>query len=403
MTAIQKVLFWGLLVPLLCGLGIHRLQVINEVARRPSHSFVSYYTASYLLARGEAVNQFYDNDWFSAQVSKITPTIEEYFVPNPPTTAFILLPLAHQNHSNARIIWTLFNLILVGGAVGWILRVEHFSRIGGAIAWIVALLYQPMLANFEYAQLYGLLFVAFTVIGYSYKHRYHKLTGVTWGTIVIMKTAGWLLFPLWIIKRQWKIVLWSSVAMGGIGLLSLPIVGFESWLTFLKALSEYSQRPSFAVTAYQSVSGFFKHQFMADPVWNPSPLMDAPMLGTILSFSVIIFLLGMTLWKGRHNKHPMLIYSAMVILSVIISPASVDYHYAILLLPILLLLAEFQAVTRWQKIGLLVGIFLLSLDYPYQSDVYSQSFLSLMAYPKLIGSLLLWSVTIKRMSEYNSI
>jgi hypothetical protein len=379
-------------------LGIHRLQFLNEVARRPSHSFISYYTASYLLAQGEDVNQFYDGDWFSAQVFKITPTIEEYYVPNPPTTSFILLPLAQHTHLNARILWTIFNLIIVSCAVAWILWIERFSLTWGAIALIVALLYQPMIANFEYGQLYGLLFVAFTIIGYGYKHSATKLTGITWGTIVIMKTAGWLLVLLWLVKRQWNILLWSSLIIGFISLLSLPIVGFQSWLTFSQALSEYSQRPAFTVTAYQNIPSFFKHQFIADPVWNPSPIIHVPMLGTILSLCVIVALLGITFWKGREDKHPMMLYSAMILLSVMVSPASLDYHSAILLLPILLLLADVQSMSRPQKLGLLIAIILLSVDYRYHDDVYSNTFLSLMAYPKLIGSLILWSVTVNRMS-----
>lgn len=401
MSNIQKLVFWGILVPLVCGLGIHRWQFIGEVARQPSHSFVNYYVASLLLSRGEDVSQYYDDGWYMAQTTKITPAIEDIYMPHSPTMAIVLLPLAHLNHADARFTWILFNLFIVSCSVAWILWAEDFSILWGAIALIIVLVYQPLYINFEYGQIYGLLFVAFTAIGYGYKVHATKLIGIVLGTIVIVKTAGWLLFPLWIIKRQWKILLWSSLTIGVIGLLSLPIVGLQSWLTFLNALSEYGQRPSFAVTAYQSVSGFFKHQFMADPVWNPSPLLDAPMLGTILSLGVISTLLVVTLWKGRHNQHPMMLFSAFIVLNVVISPASLDYHYAILLLPILLLLAEFRSMTRWQKVGLLVAVFLLSVDYPYQSDGYSQSFLSLMAYPKLNGSLILWGVAVRQLSVFS--
>lgn len=394
----QKWILRGILLPLVCILGIHQLQLVEDVAHQPSHSFISYYTASVLLARGEDANKFYNNNWFSRQVSKITPTIEEYYVPNPPTTSFILLPLAHQSHINARITWTVFNLILVSCAVAWILWTEGFSRIGGVIAVFIILLYQPMIANFEYGQLYGLLFVAFTAIGYGYKYQKNKLTGGILGTIVAMKTAGWLLLPLWFLKREWKIVFVGFLTVGIVGLISLPFVGLEAWQTFPKAVSDFSQRPSLSVTAYQSLSGFFKHHFVADPIWNPSPLIDAPMLGTILSSGVIACLLLVTLWKSKHNKHPMMLYSAFIILNVVISPASLDYHYAILLLPILLLLAQFQSMSRSQKLGLLLGICLLTVDYPYQSALYSNTFLSLMAYPKLIGALILWGVSVKRMS-----
>jgi hypothetical protein len=76
------------------------------------------------------------------------------------------------------------------------------------------------------------------------------------------------------------------------------------------------------------------------------------------------------------------------------SPASLDYHYTLLLLPILLLLAKFQSMSLWQRIVFIVSAFLLSVDYRYDFDVYRDTFLSLMAYPKLIGGLLLWGLAI---------
>lgn len=380
-------------------IGIERLAYIGQVARRPSHSFVSYYTASVLLARGEDVNRFYDGHWFKQQVATFTPTVEEYYQPNPPTTALVLLPLAHLDYGDARTVLTLLTLVAVMFTVGFILYAESFDRLTGSIALLVVVLYQPLFANFKYGQFYGMLFVALTAIWYSLKYQRHRIAGGLLGTILIMKTAGYLLFPLLIMGRKWRALVWSIGTVGIIGLSTLPIMGVDSWLTFLRIFPEYSQRPSIAVTAYQTIPGFFKRQFAFHEYWNPSPVLDFPLLATGLSLAILGGMLILTLWKGRGQKQSLLVFCSLVFLTVLTSPVSLDYHYTITLLPVLLLLAMVKGMTRWQIGWLIVGIFLLAVDYPYQKPPYPQSFLSLMAYPKLFGGVLLWGLCVRLMGD----
>ena len=402
MNVVRKVLIGGILIPLVCVLAVHQLRFIQEVSQRPSHGFVSYYVASHLLSKGTDVSQYYDDTWYRAQTRLITPGIEDIYRPHTPTMGFILLPLAHLNHASARTIWILFNLLSVVSAVVWIRRAERFNMIWTTIAFMITLLYQPLYVNFEYGQIYGLLFAVLTLIWYGYRHKYDRFVGILLGIILILKTAGLLLLPFFALQRRWKTLLWTMSTICMIGLLSLPIVGIPSWLAFLEVLPEYSQRPAFAVTAYQGIPGFFKHHFFYHPTWNPSPLVDLPALGSLLSLSLILVMLVFTLWKGNRSKDHKLLFCALLGLGVIISPVSLDYHYAILLLPILLLLADIQTMTLWQKGGLIISIILLAVDYPYQKPPYDETFLSLMAYPKLIGGVILWGLIMSLMSVNKS-
>lgn len=389
-------LLWILIISAICILSVHQLRFVSDATTRPSHSFVSYYTASYLLAQGKDANLFYNDDWFRLQVSQITPQIEEYYSPNPPTTALLLLPLAHRNHDDARIICIGLNVLWVLGALVGILRMERVSRLEGAMVIFIVLIYQPLWANFEYGQVYGLLFVMMTLIWYAYRYRCDAVAGGLLGTILIMKTAGLFIFPLLVIKKRWTMLLSSMIVILLIVLVTLPLLGgISTWLAFIERLAEYGQRPSAAVTAYQSISGFFKHHLTYHPTWNPFPLANNPTLATLLSFMTMGVLLAVTLFKGKHDQNPKWTFCALVILGVIMSPVSVDYHYTPLLLPILLVLVDHQQMTLWQKAGFVVAVGLLSVDYPYQQDMYSQTFLSLMAYPKLIGALILWVVCVR--------
>lgn len=344
------------------------------------------------------------------QTTQIVPDIEDIYTPHPPTTALALLPIAHLSHDDARLIWIYVNLVLVIGAVAWIIHREQFSYFTAFIALLISLTFQPLLANFEFGQMYGVLFVALTAIWYSYQKGHDRIAGILLGIILIMKTAGILLPLFFLIQRRWKTLLWCILTISIIGIMSIPIVGLEAWVRFFEILPEYSQRPSFAVTAYQSIPGYFKHHFAYHTFWNPNPTVDFPLLGTVLSTGCLLLILCITLLKTRfwvtrssfltvHDLQPKILFGALITLNGLISPVTLDYHYALLLLPILLLLQYLPVIGHFQKIIFLVAIFLLAIDYPYQDPSYSQTLLSLMAYPKLIGGLLLWGIFVARMSN----
>lgn len=396
MKARQYVLLRLIFILAICVLAVHQLRFISHVAHRPSHSFVSYYTASVLLADRKDAQLFYNDRWFNNQVQKVTPQIEEYYSPNPPTTSLLLLPIAHHDHKDARIIWIGWSALLVAGAVIGMLWMERASFWRGVMAVLIVLCYQPLLANFETGQVYGVLFVTMMVLWLAFVHRWDRLAGGLLGIIFIMKTAGLFIFPLFLIRKRYKAFVSSIVVIALIVILTLPFLGgVPTWLAFVDRLTEYGQRPSSAVTAYQTLTGFFKHHLTYHPTWNPSPLAHVPVLASLLSYTLIITLGTITLFKSRRDSSPKATFCAMIILGVIASPVSVDYHFTLLLLPILLLLFCHNRMSIWQKISFWLAVSLLTVDYPYQQAIYSDTLLSLMAYPKLIGSLILWGVCLR--------
>ena len=72
----------------------------------------------------------------------------------------------------------------------------------------------------------------------------------------------------------------------------------------------------------------------------------------------------------------------------IISPVSLDYHYTILLLPILMLVAWIRnnpSFLLW--ILLLIFVALIAVDAPYSSPRISGGGWAILAYPKLYGAI----------------
>jgi len=399
MTHLRYKLISIILLVAIAVLGGHRLLEIYQFAHEPSHSFINYYTASTLLAQGAEVEQFYDDTWYANQVMNLTPNIGDIYQPHPPTSAFMMLPLVNFSHLTARFIWICLTLLSVIVAIIWLFKHEQFTNYQIITAVFVILIYQPLYANFEYGQIYGVLFALLVGILYCYQHQYSSGVGGILGMMLIFKLTGYVFILFLMIKRKWIALLSAGVAMMSIFILTLPRLSISSWLTFLEMLPQHTQRPSFAVTAYQSIAGYFKHHLLYDEFWNPSPLMDAPVIATLLSSGVILGLLAFTCWQIYKCKNVSLIVSALVLLTVLISPASLDYHYAIILLPVLLLLGYMPDMKRLQIASLWVGIILLSLDYPYQQAQYDQTFLSLLAYPKLIGGTILLFLSLNLMAN----
>jgi len=79
----------------------------------------------------------------------------------------------------------------------------------------------------------------------------------------------------------------------------------------------------------------------------------------------------------------------------IISPVSLDYHYTILLLPILMLVAWIRnnpSFLLW--ILLLIFVALIAVDTPYSSPRISRGGWAIFAYPKLYGAIGLWGLSV---------
>ena len=80
--------------------------------------------------------------------------------------------------------------------------------------------------------------------------------------------------------------------------------------------------------------------------------------------------------------------SAAIVLSVLAGPMAEDYHFAVLAVPIVLLLSTAAPVWPW----ILLVAMLLLLPLRLTAFRFQDGWLSLVAYPRLYAAWLLWSV-----------
>ncbi len=127
------------------------------------------------------------------------------------------------------------------------------------------------------------------------------------------------------------------------------------------------------------------------------PLVDLPFLGAVLPWIGVAVLLGISALVAYRCGKSDLIFGVFVLISLILSPVSLDYHYVIALLPIAILLADLQEemVSR-DGLILMAGALLIGADLPYRASRLTNGAWALFAYPKLYGGLLLWGLALIR-------
>jgi len=360
---------------------------VIEKSSIPSHGFATYYTASKLLADGEDVSQFYDDDWFSTKIKNYVPGVYEIYHVNPPTTSIMLLPIIFLDYEEARIIWTIFNSLIFILTLVYLVNRFDFKGRWLPILMIVFFLLQPLLANFAFAQVYILIFSSIVLAWYAYGTEKNLILGIVLGLIIILKTSGLFLLLLLIIERRWRSLIWTGITIGVCILITLPWIGYDAWFSFAQRIIAYTKNPNLSVTAYQTVHSFFTHLTTYDQIWNPAPIINSPFTGRLLSFAsnlIIVFLISFLAYRYKNIN---LTFGMFIIGGILISPASLDYHYVLLLLPLLIFinwLRNNPSKPLW--VLLVIFYLLIAVFIPYTSAKVTGGFWVIFAYPKLYGA-----------------
>jgi hypothetical protein len=173
----------------------------------------------------------------------------------------------------------------------------------------------------------------------------------------------------------------------------LPWIGIDAWYCYSKKFFNFISHPSLSVTAYQTVHSFYHHLTTFDQQWNPEPIFNLPELGKILSILSVLLVLIFSSIKAYKLKKSDLAFGLFVVTGLIVSPASLDYHYTIVLLSILVILKwSLKNATTFTWALLIVSVLMIAVYVPYTSVKVKGGWLSLFAYPKLYGAVGLWGI-----------
>lgn len=377
--------------------------VVIPNTQKVTHGYISYHTANRMFLTGEWTPQAYDDRWFTALILTITHgEIEEILTPNFPSAAYMLFPWGILPPEQARGFWIWENVgfLLLGlafllGNRNSPLQPWHGYFLG------FALLFTPVVVNFDYGQGMIMTFCFLSVASYGLVFAQNKLAGIPMGMIFAFKGYGAALWLIPFFRRNWKTLLWAGGTFLALAISTLPWAGVESWVGMVISVRDLSNAAKLGVTAFQSTSSFLAHFFLADPVWNPNPPWNIPWVAAIVPGVVSLLALGVSLWNTQ-KANLRLAIAAILPLNTLLIPNPLEHHFILFLIPIFFLLEDvlqYPPAKGWRSPEwwlLIAGMLAVGLPWPYKHALFSEGWLSLLAYPRFYGGWMIWVAAIIR-------
>lgn len=322
--------------------------------------FPSYYTAAHLLLKRTPLRSFYDMAQFQQQMDSIViPNRLGGYIPQTPLTMLPFVPLARLPMNNAKQLWLLVDIILLGGTV-WVLTRLTEIEISGIIGLFV-LGFGSLYTNLMLGQYYILILFLLTCATFLVHSSRDFGGGFLLGLICCLKliTAPFLLYFAW--KSQPKVLggICTALVLG-----VLVTVVFFGWADLAYYLGQILPRSLEGETldpfnpANGTVTTLLRRMLVFDPELNPNPVLNAPSLFFFFraAFTVSILAISLLLSFERTNGAKQ-DYAAFLVVLIIISPNTASYTFVLLLLPVAL---KLKNTTTWHRVVLLLCYTLLA-------------------------------------------
>jgi hypothetical protein len=362
-----------------------------------SNDFPSYFTAAKLVTEGADLSGLYDDVWFREQMRRYGLEPHGKFAPFPPPTALLLVPLARLEPLSALRIVTAISVLCLVCSVFLLARLLAWQVTDSAL--FILLSSAALLSGLRYGQPY-ILASTLCILGYYlYLNGRPWLAGISFGLVVPIKYYSVIILALFGVQREWRVLSGGGVAILGIGLLSIAVLGWKVHEIFLVSvlgnhltahLSLQAQTTQFT-SAYQSFDTLFNRLFILDADNNPQPLLAAPLLrtfGVITVKSALALLAATTLIKLARNRPAEALgpsIGILGILTLLIAPATASYTFALLWLPIALLIHYFLRNHAYRAAYFVLGAYALIGFIPFLNTGWfdGRGALTVLAYPRL--------------------
>ena len=364
---------------------------------RVDSDFPSYLTAARIVADGGDASRLYDIPWFQEQMRRyqIGKPSAGKFSPFPPPTALLLLPLARLTPLEALRVVTLVSLLCLVGSILLLARVLAWSRLDAAL--LVLLSGWAITAGLRLGQPY-LLVSASCILGYyAYLKDRPWLAGASLGVFTPLKYFPVVILGYLGLCRRWQVLAGGALTIALVCGMSIAVLGWNVHAQFLSSvlgnhlIAKLSMQDPFTAS-FQSFDSLFRRLFLYDAAANPHPWYAAPSLqsgGLVLTKTAILLVAIVTLVRLAHARGASTTAPAVGLLgitSLLLAPATATYHFALLWLPVGLLV-DFFLRERAPGYGyLLLGVYAVIgfLPYGLTARFEGRGGLTVLAYPRLL-------------------
>ncbi|MEA3176966.1 MAG: hypothetical protein QOI59_489 [Gammaproteobacteria bacterium] len=373
-----------------------------------SSDFPANFTAAKIVSDGLDPARLYDGAWFREQIRRYgigKPEGWGEFTPYPPPTALVLTPLTGFAPQTALRILTVVNLVCLLCSMLLLSRIAAWRLIDSAL--FVLLSGWALRTGLRFGQPY-ILISTFCLLGYYlYLKRRLWLAGLCLGVFVPVKYYPLVVLAGLALQRQWRVVMAGGIAIAAVVLVSIGVMGWRIHEIFLvdvlfNHLSGHLTPIRSYTAQFQSFDTLFSRLFIPDPVRNPHAWIDAPLVRTIavigtkilLVSAAAVVLIRLVRGVGARATRPTI--GILGILTLLIAPYAGTYAFALLWLPVALLIEYFLSERARVPAYLILGAYVLIgfMPYGHTYPFEGRGALTVLAYPRLFVLLAMFVVSL---------
>jgi hypothetical protein len=371
-------------------------QVLWPAAAAPTHGFGAYYSASRLLAQGTLSADIYDPAYFRPIVQADSQgQIDDIYNANPPTTTLMLWPLSFLPIDQARLVWTLLNIVFLIGGVA-LLLLGFGLPLSERRQWPVwllvlgfGLLFQPIIHNVTFGQAYLLVFFLLSIATAAF-FKNQPTGGIALALALLLKTAGWPLLILLFWLRKGRYLAWLLSSAIVVFLATLPIFPLEMWLTYGRLLSHVGRSPLICAPAYQTTRSWLCHLLAPGVDWQEAQAAGIPIPTpvTIIYFSLGAVCLFVLLRLAQKRPNPALL--GLISWSVLFLPLGEVHHHTVMLIPFVWFIVRWPEQSRFSRAIIVLAAVCYLIPFPINAPQFQSGWQALLAYPYLAGAWLIF-------------
>ena len=399
--------------------GLVSLWFLSTIIYPATHQITSaastYYTASHLLAQGQISAQIYDPDYFRALTDDI-------YNANPPTTSLLFLPFVLLPLATTNALWTWANLAMLLIIIGLLIHtfapiyisqnnklgckpkgLHHYNRVNLKVCTpnkfnlyphtrhifltvlIFAMLFQPIIANFQLGQAYIAMTLLMTIVIITHHQEKPAPLGLALGLALLLKTVGWSMIPLLMWQKKWAALAWTAATLTLIIGLTFPLFHLNTWQAYFQLLRQTTHSSITCVTAYQTTASLLCRIFGStnDVTLFNTSLINLPLLNTLIWFALAISTFITTFLISQSNATASLMLS--LTWAILFAPLGEQYHHTVIFIPLIwLYLHGLSTKLEIITFALILGLYAIPLNFNHAT--YQTGGLTVLAYPRLYAA-----------------
>jgi hypothetical protein len=359
------------LIALVVVMGIMRLRIILLLLASPE-SYTDRDTLTYfLMAKAilAGLNPYLPLNELAQRFVGFASSMT-HPAPCTPITAILFIPVALFGYTNSVIIWTCFELLLMG-VIAYLLTILWSGRpnvLGGIFLFFLMLAWYPVMVDILFGQLTVLLTFLLLASLLAIRKDRKILAGVLIGLSVAIKIITWPLIIFFALKKDWKTFFSSVITIICLNLVPLAILG-------LNPMMEYYLKISMQVSGVYH--GFLKNYSLwsigyrlfdgsgavGKDLISAPPLVNLPSLAPWVSAGLAIAFLIVGLIMALRVTDMEIAFSIIICVIVLVSPITWDHYYVMLIISLVVLLHNLsdQSFPTWPTVIFIVLALMLFL------------------------------------------